>query len=79
MTPTDARFHGCQIARSSRVAARTETIAEAIKIGNEVETLYTNGPAGGGGAWKSARPVVSMASALIPETVVEPRVTVLGG
>lgn len=60
-----------------RLAARTETMAEAVKIGNEVETLYTNGPAGGGGAWKSARPVVSMASALIPETVVEPSVTVL--
>jgi hypothetical protein len=60
-----------------RVAARTETMAEAVKIGNEVETLYTNGPAGGGGAWKSARPVVSMASALIPETAVRPSVAVL--
>ena len=60
-----------------RVAARTETMAEAVKIGNEVETLYTNGPAGGGGAWKSARPVVSIASALIPEAVVESNVTLL--
>ena len=38
-----------------RVTGRTETMAEAVRIGNEVETLYTNGPAGGGGAWKSAR------------------------
>jgi len=60
-----------------RVAARTETMSEAVKIGNEVETLYTNGPAGGGGAWKSALPVVSIASALIPDAVVEPSVTVL--
>src|SRR5262249_31253589 len=37
-----------------RVSGRTENMREAIRIGNEVETLYTNGPAGGGGAWKSA-------------------------
>jgi hypothetical protein len=43
---------------------------EAVRIGNEVETLYTNGPAGGGGAWKSAREVVAIASALIPEALV---------
>ncbi|CCD91158.1 conserved hypothetical protein [Bradyrhizobium sp. ORS 375] len=50
-----------------RVAGRTETMAEAIRIGNEVETLYTNGPAGGGGAWKSAREVIAVASCLVPE------------
>jgi hypothetical protein len=46
-----------------------------VKIGNEVETLYTNGPAGGGGAWKSAREIVGVASALLPETVVTSSVT----
>jgi Acyclic terpene utilisation family protein AtuA len=50
-----------------RVTGRTHTLAEAVKIGNEVETLYTNGPAGGGGAWKSAREVVAVASCLVPE------------
>ena len=30
-----------------RVAGRTENLREAVRIGNEVETLYTNGPAGG--------------------------------
>jgi hypothetical protein len=30
-----------------RVAGRTQDMKEAIRIGNEVETLYTNGPAGG--------------------------------
>ena len=50
-----------------RVAGRTETMTEAIRIGNEVETLYTNGPAGGGGAWKSAREVIAVASCLVPE------------
>ena len=50
-----------------RVTGRTETLTEAVKIGNEVETLYTNGPAGGGGAWKSAREVIAVASCLVPE------------
>ncbi|MGJ5206183.1 acyclic terpene utilization AtuA family protein [Bradyrhizobium sp. HKCCYLR20261] len=54
-----------------RVAGRTETMAEAIRIGNEVETLYTNGPAGGGGAWKSAREVIAVASCLVPERAAE--------
>jgi hypothetical protein len=58
-----------------RVAARTQTLAEARRIGEEVETLYTNGPAGGGGAWKSARQIVAVASALIPEDAVRAAVT----
>jgi hypothetical protein len=54
-----------------RVVGRTDSLAQARRIGDEVETLYTNGPAGGGGAWKSAREAVAVASALIPETAVE--------
>jgi hypothetical protein len=50
-----------------RVAGRTDNIAEATRIGEEVETLYTNGPAGGGGAWKSAREIIAVASAVILE------------
>ncbi len=57
-----------------RVTGRTDSMAEAVKIGNEVETLYTNGPAGGGGAWKVARPVVAMLSALIARDLVVPTV-----
>ncbi len=48
--------------------------AEAVRIGNEVETLYTNGPAGGGGAWKSAREVVAVQSVLVPAALARPRV-----
>jgi hypothetical protein len=55
-----------------RVAGRTATMREAVRIGNEVETLYTNGPAGGGGAWKAAREVVAAASTLIPAHLVRP-------
>ncbi|MGJ5177448.1 acyclic terpene utilization AtuA family protein [Bradyrhizobium oligotrophicum] len=60
-----------------RVTCRTASMAEAVRIGNEVETLYTNGPAGGGGAWKSARPVVAMLSALLPREAVAPSVEIL--
>ena len=37
-----------------RVAARTKDRANAEIIGNEVEALYTNGPAGGGGEFVGA-------------------------
>jgi hypothetical protein len=55
-----------------RVTGRTESLAEAARIGNEVETLYTNGPAGGGGAFKAAREIVAVASVLVPEALVSP-------
>jgi Acyclic terpene utilisation family protein AtuA len=61
-----------------RVAGRTDTLAEAARIGEEVETLYTNGPAGGGGAWKSAREVVAVASALIPDTMIRTHIQMFG-
>ncbi len=57
-----------------RVAGRTASMAEAVRIGNEVETLYTNGPASGGGAAKSAKQVVAMLSALLPREDVIPTV-----
>ena len=57
-----------------RVASRTESLREAVRIGNEVETLYTNGPAGGGGAWKSARDVVAVASVLLPRELAKTQV-----
>jgi hypothetical protein len=50
----------------ARVAGRTASLREAVRIGNEVETLYTNGPAGGGGATKSAREVIAVLSMLLP-------------
>ena len=41
-----------------RVAGRTESLREAVRIGNEVETLYTNGPAAG--------PLVNSVSTSLP-------------
>ncbi|SNY94408.1 Protein of unknown function [Cohaesibacter sp. ES.047] len=57
-----------------RVTGRCDTMKEAGRIGNEVETLYTNGPAGGGGATKSAKQVVAMLSALLPREQVTPSI-----
>lgn len=58
-----------------RVAGRTATMEEAVKIGNEVESLYTNGPAGGGGAWKSAREILAVASVLLPKGDISPKLS----
>ncbi len=80
-------LHGAQISAHAsepyevrvRVAGRTETLREAVRIGNEVETLYTNGPAAGGGAFKSARDVVAVASVLLPRELARPQVHFVGG
>ncbi len=58
----------------ARVVGRTDNLREAVRIGNEVETLYTNGPAAGGGAIRSARDVVGVASVLLPRELVNPSV-----
>ena len=80
-------LHGAQISSHAnepyevrvRVTGRTDNLREAIRIGNEVETLYTNGPAGGGGAFKSARDVVAVASVLLPRELARPQVQFVGG
>ena len=53
-----------------RVAGRTKTLEAALGIGREVESLYTNGPAGGGGATASTKEVLTMASTLVPRELV---------
>ena len=58
-----------------RVVGRTQSMADAIRIGNEVESLWLSGPAGGGGATKSAREVIAAASTLLPRIAVKPRVS----
>jgi hypothetical protein len=79
-------LHGGQISTRAnepyevrvRVVGRTENQREAVRIGNEVETLYTNGPAAGGGAWKSARDVIAVASVLLPRDLAKPQVRFVG-
>ena len=58
----------------ARVAGRTRSLDEARQIGREVEALYTNGPAGGGGAWMGAHEVIAVASTLIDRERVRPSV-----
>lgn len=58
-----------------RVAARVATHPMAIRVGREVEALYTNGPAGGGGVVTSAREVLSVASTFIDRARVITAVT----
>ena len=80
-------LHGAQLSAHAdepyevrvRVAGRTENLSEAVRIGNEVETLYTNGPAAGGGASKSARDVVAVASVLLPRELAKPSIQFVGG
>ena len=57
-----------------RVSARTKTRTDAARIGEEVEALYTNGPAGGCGATKAVREIVSVASLLIDRGDIVPTV-----
>ena len=58
-----------------RVAARCQTREEASRIGEEVEALYTNGPAGGGGARKYVHEQVGIVSCFIPRDRAIPQLT----
>ncbi len=60
-----------------RFAARADSLADARLIGDEVESLYLNGPAAGGGATKSVREIVAIVSTLIPEDLVSPHIELL--
>jgi hypothetical protein len=61
----------------ARLAVRCATRAQAERVGQEVEALYLNGPAGGGGVTQSVREVVAAASALIPRGAVKTECRVL--
>lgn len=60
-----------------RLAVRADTHAQAQQVGREVEALYLNGPAGGGGVTQSVREVVAAASALIPRDAVRAETHIL--
>lgn len=57
-----------------RISGRTKDRKDAVLIGNEVEALYTNGPAGGGGATKKVSEVISICSIFIPRDAVDVKV-----
>ena len=43
-------------------------------MAREIESLYTNGPSGGGGASTTVKPVLAMRSTLLPRSAVAWRV-----
>lgn len=57
-----------------RLAMRCATPSMAQQVGQEVEALYLNGPAAGGGVTVSVREVVAVASALVPRAATRPQV-----
>jgi hypothetical protein len=60
----------------ARAVARASTLADAEQIGIEIEGLYTNGPAGGGGVTRSASPVLAIESTLVPRSLVSPTISI---
>lgn len=61
----------------ARAAVRVASRQDAERIGHEVEALYLNGPASGGGVTQSVREVIAAASVLIPREWVQTSVTML--
>jgi hypothetical protein len=59
-----------------RVAIRVGSKKEAESVANEVEAMYLNGPAGGGGASKSVREVIAAASILMPRDQVNTSIVI---
>jgi hypothetical protein len=58
-----------------RVAAKTSDAEMAVRIGEEVEALYTNGPAGGGGVRKYVNELIGILSVLIDRSEIQSTVT----
>jgi hypothetical protein len=61
----------------ARIAVRVTTQAEAQYVANEVEALYTNGPASGGGASKSVREVIAATAMLMPRSAIQTQTILL--
>ena len=61
----------------ARVALRVPTQRQAQHVAHEVEALYLNGPAGGGGATRSVREVIAAAAVLMPREAIAPHTVLL--
>ena len=78
-------IHGPQLSQRApvpyeirlRAAGRADSLATASRIPREVEALYTNGPAGGGGASGATREIIAILSALIPRDSVTHQLRIL--
>jgi hypothetical protein len=59
-----------------RIAGKANNPTDAALIGEEIEALYTNGPAGGGGVRKYVTEVVGIVSTLIDRQNIQPQVQI---
>lgn len=59
-----------------RVVGKCQTHTEAERIGREVQRLYTNGPAGGGGAVMNTQLIIGIVSTHIDRSIITPEITV---
>lgn len=60
-----------------RVAGRTDNRRHAEYLGQEVQSLLTNGPYGGGGDFMQVRDIVGVRSVLLPRSLVQPQIEML--
>jgi hypothetical protein len=60
-----------------RAAVQSFDRQVAVDLAREVEALYTNGPAGGGGVETAVRDTIAVLSTLAPRELVEPHMEVL--
>lgn len=75
-------IHGDRLSQSDhepsevrlRIVARADAQRAAAVIPREVEALYTNGPAGGGGVAGSIKETVGIASTFMPREMIAPRI-----
>lgn len=77
-------LHGEQLSQGSspyeirlRIAGKSKSKSLAQLIGEEVEALYTNGPAGGGGARKYLHEVIGVVSILMNRTTIPSSIQLL--
>ncbi|MEW4289607.1 acyclic terpene utilization AtuA family protein [Rossellomorea marisflavi] len=62
-----------------RVASLCPSRKEAVRIGHEVEALYTNGPAGGGGVRKRVEEVIGVVSTFMDRSLITSHSELLEG
>jgi len=60
-----------------RVASKSKNIEDVQTVSFEVESLYTNGPAGGGGVRSSIQSIVSIVSILIDRNLIKEEIIIL--
>ena len=56
------------------VAVRTKDRENAVRVSNEGDSIYTNGPSGGGGATMHISEIISVFSFFIPRNAVAPKI-----